>query len=577
MSLRAVLSTVALTLVLAAPATAAIRYVSPSGGASSGTCASASPGCTYTYVLNGAGSVAGDTVIIAPGTYDVTAAPIVVARQLAIQGTAGGARPLIKTTTDGGTAFTLDTASTGSSLTHVAIQTTGNNGVPLNVKAADTLTDLDVTGALVNCVLLSASGISLTNSALTQAVAGGSSACLQTSSSNTTLSGLTVSAPGGTAYGVFLQGTGTTLQDSTVVSGSTGVNINGAGPVVRRVTSRGGLYGIGGIGGTITDSIGIGGNGGAGIAAFGPNVVVRNVVGYATGATSYGIKANAGFAGIPGGTINVRNAIARGETKDVFVDDGTGFCPLFPCSSGSMTIDHSNFRTKAGPITDNGAEQSGDPVFVNPATYDFHLGAGSPAIDAGVADASNGTTDRDGNARSQGAAPDLGAYETTPVVVTPPADTGGGGGGTPTGGGTGCTPTCPGSGGTTADTTKPVLSRVAVQHHSFRVAKAPTALVARKRKPKPIPRGTSIRWKASEAGIVKITVARARKIDRILGTIQRTVAAGYGKVRFTGRLGTKALKPGYDRLVIWETDAAGNVSTPIIRSIRILPAVQKKS
>jgi hypothetical protein len=563
-------------LALAAPASAAVRYVSASGGASSGACASASPGCTYAYVLNGAGSVANDTVIVAPGTYNVNAAHIVVTKQLTIQGAAGQARPvfLITTNNGGDTAFTLDTASTGSSLSHIAIQSTGNNGLPLSVKAADTLTDLDVTGALVDCVVISASGVSLTSSTLTQTVSGATSPCVQTSSDNTTLSGLTVSAPGAAGNTVLLQGAGTTLQDSTIVSGSIGVNINGAGPVVRRVTSRGALYGIGGSGGTITDSIGVGGNGGAGIGAFAGAVVVRNVVGWATGATSYGIKANSGLIGIPGGAINVRNAIARGDTDDIFVDDGSGFCPLAPCTSGAMTIDHSNFRTKAGPITDNGSEQSGDPLFANPATFDFHLGAGSPAIDAGVADASNGTTDRDGNARSQGAAPDLGAYETTPVVVPPPSGGGGGGdgGSAPPPGGTGCTPTCP-----TPDTTKPVLSRVAVQHHSFRVAKAPTALIAKKRKPKPIPRGTNIRWKASEAGVVRITVARSRKIDKILGTIQRTAAVGYGKVRFTGRLGTKALRPGYYRLVIWETDAAGNVSTPIIRSIRILPAVQKKT
>lgn len=49
-------------------------------------------------------------------------------------------------------------------------------------------------------------------------------------------------------------------------------------------------------------------------------------------------------------------------------------------------------------------------LFVNPATGDFHLKSGSPAIDAGKTLA-NVLTDRDGNARPSGSAYDAGAYE----------------------------------------------------------------------------------------------------------------------------------------------------------------------
>ncbi len=50
----------------------------------------------------------------------------------------------------------------------------------------------------------------------------------------------------------------------------------------------------------------------------------------------------------------------------------------------------------------------GDPAFVNPAAWDYHLGPHSAAVDAGV-DAGV-TTDLDGNPRSD-LAPDIGAYE----------------------------------------------------------------------------------------------------------------------------------------------------------------------
>jgi hypothetical protein len=51
----------------------------------------------------------------------------------------------------------------------------------------------------------------------------------------------------------------------------------------------------------------------------------------------------------------------------------------------------------------------GDPMLVDAATHDFHLGAGSAAVDHGIA--TSAITDFDGNARPQGSAFDVGAYE----------------------------------------------------------------------------------------------------------------------------------------------------------------------
>jgi len=53
-----------------------------------------------------------------------------------------------------------------------------------------------------------------------------------------------------------------------------------------------------------------------------------------------------------------------------------------------------------------------DPLLTSVATFDFHLTAGSPAVDHGIPTAA--TTDYDGNPRPQGAAFDIGAYELTP-------------------------------------------------------------------------------------------------------------------------------------------------------------------
>jgi TolB protein len=171
-----------------------------------------------------------------------------------------------------------------------------------------------------------------------------------------------------------------------------------------------------------------------------------------------------------------------------------------------------------------------------------------------------------------------------------------------------------------ADTKAPAVSRVSVAPKRFRVAKAPTATVAAKRpraKRRPAPRGTAIRFTLSEPATVRIAISRklpglrakrgrrtacvaptrrnraaardaianrpaiakldgaARrkaiaKAERKLrcsrykasGVLtRRNLAAGKRSVRFSGRIGAKALKPGAYRLQIGATDAAGNRST----------------
>jgi hypothetical protein len=62
-----------------------------------------------------------------------------------------------------------------------------------------------------------------------------------------------------------------------------------------------------------------------------------------------------------------------------------------------------------GTIATGTVNVYGDPALVNLSVWDYHLTAGSAAIDAGV-DAGV-TTDIDGDVRPQGTSPDLGADE----------------------------------------------------------------------------------------------------------------------------------------------------------------------
>jgi hypothetical protein len=70
-------------------------------------------------------------------------------------------------------------------------------------------------------------------------------------------------------------------------------------------------------------------------------------------------------------------------------------------------------------VTDPGSgdNQTGEPLFADAAAGDFRQYLGSPTINAGALDGFSGGHDLDGEPRTMGAAPDIGADEFDP---TPP-------------------------------------------------------------------------------------------------------------------------------------------------------------
>lgn len=113
---------------------------------------------------------------------------------------------------------------------------------------------------------------------------------------------------------------------------------------------------------------------------------------------------------------------------------------------------------------------------------------------------------------------------------------------------------------------------------TFRPATGGAMIAARK-----APRGTSLSLTVSEAATLRFTVrrsaagrrvkgkcaaprranrrrSRCTRLVKVGGTVSRNVAAGAVKVRFTGRSGGKALKPGRYTLAILAVDGAGNTS-----------------
>jgi hypothetical protein len=564
---RAALAALGLWL-LASPASATVRYASPTG-VGSGSCDAVHP-CTLNYAILG-GSVSGDTLAVAGGTYTVT--PLDLTKKLTITGgTAAVPRPVVQSTTHGSPVLTLDSGAAASTLTHLTLQAGVQDAAPLQVNVAATLSDLDLEGAFVACAVLNAQGIALTSSTLVQAGSGATTTCLTAIQNNTTLSGLTLTAANAGANTVAAQvgGNGTTLTDSTFSSPGSGttaleLEASGSGGTARRVTATSGGVGILlAAPMLLTDSIGVGALAGIeGLSDLSGPVQLRNDTGIGTGDGSAGIRSAQGAGGLPGGNLAVRNSIARGHAADLDAGTAANGCVNPSCPAGILAVDHSNFATTSGPVADNGANQSADPLFVDAAGLDFHLRRGSPAIDAAVADPSNGTTDRDGHPRVAGAAPDLGAYETD----YPPAgggSGGGGGGSSGAGGGSGGAGAGPGG---TADTTAPVLSRASLTHPRFRVAAAGRAHAARRRH---APVGTVLRYTLSEAARVVVTIRRASARGTALGTLVAQTAAGARRLAFSGRLHRRALRPGRYRMSIVATDAAGNASRPVAVAFRVV-------
>ena len=152
-------------------------------------------------------------------------------------------------------------------------------------------------------------------------------------------------------------------------------------------------------------------------ATGGGRLVNDTVVATDTGVSSYDAY------GTPQSVL-VRNTIASGGTNDLLAD-GAGI---------SVAVDHSSYdvgsASSGATITAGSGNLMGPPpAFANPAAGNFRVPAGAATIDAGVADPLTGSLDRDRRARSQDAAPDIGASELpqppeTTITSGPPDRTG---------------------------------------------------------------------------------------------------------------------------------------------------------
>jgi len=194
-----------------------------------------------------------------------------------------------------------------------------------------------------------------------------------------------------------------------------------------------------------------------------------------------------------------------------------------------------NANPLLGPLAANGGP-----------TPTLALAPGSPAIDAAAA-CPPPDTDQRGVARPQGKTCDIGAFEAPPQA-----------------------------GASVRDTAAPSLRALRLSPRRMTALSGRGSSVARKR-------GSTVRYRLSEAATVTFTVERAvrgvrvgrgclrqaqadaaarrrrcRTYRRLRGNFKHTGKAGKNKFKFSGRLRNKRLKRGRYRLVARPRDGAGN-------------------
>jgi hypothetical protein len=273
---------------------------------------------------------------------------------------------------------------------------------------------------------------------------------------------------------------------------------------------------------------------------------VRNVTAIATGTDSAGIQSRYTESKPGSHTLTLTNSIARGAS-DLRTEDGSG-------GPGRIAVSNSNFdvvnEETVGAIGGS-ANQSAPPLFLDAAAGDYREAAGSPTIDAGIAEAAMSPLDLAGNFRVLGGAPDIGAFE----FVPPPA-----------------------AGALTSLTLSP---------KAFRARRGGGAVISGRGAKKKV-RGTTVRYALTAAANAAFTVERALKGRRVAGKCSKQTTAnrsrkkcvryralrsgfalqgvaGENRFGFSGRIGPKALAPGRYRLIATAGASVKRVAFTITR------------
>jgi hypothetical protein len=515
--------------------------------------------------------------VISPGTVTVEGSTISaqnngVNAKIVNIGTATGGSKITGMTGDGvlaSTAAGVDTSSvTGvngvvsngtASVRGATVRGTSGDG--LNAATSATIVNSVVTGQ--NSGVISSGTATLSGSTATGSSVDGVFAA--------TTATLTTSAVTGQRNGVTMGSGSSTVQGSNVTGKSQNdVLAPGGATIASSTLAGGGGQGVNSNGGVSVTNSTITGNGGCGITASSATLV-------------YATVAQNGGTGCP---FNVKGSTLASFGSVLSAPPSGGQnCSL----SGSTTSNGYNFSDDAScALAGTGDRQNaGDPLLAGLAnnggpTPTRFPRPGSPLINAippasCQADGATGiTTDQIGSPRPQASGCDIGAIETSAVL-----------------------PALPGTSAPVTPTAavRPVVLTFAETNATFRVGSGATALTARgliagigsPARLRPAPSGTTFTYSLSEPAKVAITisrlapgrrqqghcVARAHRgqrcaIPKRVGVLTRSAKAGSNSVPFSGRLGTRALRPGRYQATIVASVTGAPASAPRKLHFRIV-------
>lgn len=355
---------------------------------------------------------------------------------------------------------------------------------------------------------------------------------------------------------VWMDSGGGTVRDSTVVA-YLGVASAYGGTIERSRLLTGGVGVVGGRNVTTVRSsvIQMGGTPGVGLLANplpgSPSTINADGITFVGPGHNSTRAAMVNTLAAPGenADISLTNSIIGASSLEVNAT-GAGHATIAVSYSDRDPIPNEINGTNA-KISESNMSNVGNAGFADPALGDYHLLPSSPLIDAGDPSTAQGG-DMDGkplvvDGNGDGTARrDMGAFEFQtglPEAGSPPP-AGGGGAGTP------------------VDTQAPLIGSFRAAPALFALARGATPMAAR------VPRGTRFRYTLSEPARITITLKRAHSRRRV-GVLRRAGAKGANSIRFSGRIGKRALRPGRYRAAIVAIDAAGNRSALRTTAFRV--------
>ena len=410
----------ALPVLLAAPAQAATHTICVGTPDASWTCdetVTTITQATQAAVLDSQPS----TILIGQGPHEVTAAGAQLngSAVQTVQGSAEGTTLITMADTVGGQGYVL--ASNGVTLSDVTIQMTGG---------PNSLNDLGMvlnSGATADSVVVDGSQ--------TQAAQGATVY-------NATITNSTITLPfGAGGRAVYGQG-GSTVTDSTISGDTAFYFSNSAVDTLRRLTIRASYRALIMDAGAmdIDDSVvELTAANASGLALLNdnPTMLTKTVNAHhltivGGGANSRGVWARAKNAVTQqNAVVNLDNSIVRTAGGTDLLAEASNTLAAGLTSTASINVSYSDFHSTTSDLGNNGlggvVQGAGnvdvDPGFVDAASANLHLAAGSGLVDAGDPAAGGPATDRDGNVRifdgdgDNTARRDMGAYELVDVVA----------------------------------------------------------------------------------------------------------------------------------------------------------------